>query len=408
MTRAKPIDRKYHYREKNVHDIKVGDLVVRLWSVDGPANRHEIEKAFLPLARSGFAYPYAVLLPDWHPGADAVVGSVVLTRNVLLPKMVGGDIGCGVCAVRLPVAIGDLLPSVPAIAADLRQAIPVGTSHNAVVTDRVKNHPLWQQELRASLSNRTLRKLIRQFGSLGGGNHFLEMQRDQEGGVWIMLHSGSRYLGIEVRDYYVAEGQRQKGVDQKLYARIPHLPADSAIGVDYLQDVQSVKEFARESRREMLLRAVEVVHRYVPEVEVAAVMASARDVSHNYVATEQYFGERLNVHRKGAIHLAKGDVGFVPGSMGTASYVVEGRGNEYAFCSCAHGGGRAMSRAAAVRSISHEQLRKSMDGIVCAHDGMLLDEAPDAYKDIRSVMRGQSDLVKIRHELHPVASVKGR
>ena len=402
------MNRNVEYRQKNVHDIKVGDMVVRVWSVDGPANRHEIEKAFLPLARSHFVHPYVALMPDWHPGEDAVVGSVVPTRNVLLPQVIGGDIGCGMCAVRLPAVLGDLMPFLEAIGAELRQEIPVGTAHNAVVADRVSGNPLWLSELRASITNRTLRKLIRQFGSLGGGNHFLELQRDSEEHVWIMLHSGSRYLGVEIRDYYLAEGQRLEGIDQKLYSRIPHFPADSTIGADYLQDVQSVKDFARESRREMMLRSLEVIQRHMPALDIVNIMESAVDISHNYVALEDYFGERLYIHRKGAIHLARGDRGFVPGSMGTASYVVEGRGNEYAFCSSAHGGGRAMSRAAAARSISQKRLRESMDGILCVHDGLLLDEAPDAYKDIRTVMRGQSDLVKILYELCPVVSIKGR
>ena len=153
-----------------------------------------------------------------------------------------------------------------------------------------------------------------------------------------------------------------------------------------------MREFARESRREMMLRALEVVHQHVPEVDLG--VEGIIDVSHNYVAMEEHFGERLYVHRKGAIHLGKGDAGFVPGSMGTASYVVEGRGNVFAFCSCAHGGGRAMSRSAAARSITQKQLRESMEGVLCVHEGLLLDEAPAAYKDIRIVMRGQSDLVR--------------
>ncbi len=402
------MDRKFQYREKNVHDIRVDDMNVRLWSVDGPANRREIERAFLPLARSGFVYPYVALMPDWHPGEDAVVGSVVPTRSMLLPQVIGGDIGCGMCAVPLPLSLDDLTPSLQTIGAELRQAIPVGTAHNAVVTDRVKDNPLWQKELRASISNRTLRKLIRQFGSLGGGNHFLEIQKDQENRVWIMLHSGSRYLGVEVRDFYVAEGHKIAGIDCKLYSKVPHISANTSLGSDYLQDVQSVREFARESRREMMFRALEVVQRHAPELDIAGIMGTAVDVSHNYVALEEYFDEPLYVHRKGAIRLSKGDIGFVPGSMGTSSYVVEGRGNEHAFCSCAHGGGRAMSRTAAARSISQKRLCESMDGIICEHDGLLQDEAPDAYKDIRTVMRGQSDLVKILYELTPAVSIKGR
>ncbi len=400
------MDRQYRYRQKNVHDLMVGEMAVRIWSVEGLVNRNGIEKTFLPLARAGFVHPYVALMPDWHPGEDAVVGSVVPTRNVLLPQVVGGDIGCGTCAVRLPVKVDRMGPVLEAVAADLRKTIPVGSAHNAVVTDRVKRHPLWQKELRASVTNRTLRKLMRQFGSLGGGNHFLEIQSDQEDQTWIMLHSGSRYLGVGVRDHYVAEGAKKAGIDRSLYAKVPHMPADSDLGADYLNDVGAVKEFARESRLEMVLRALEVIRRHVPEVNPG--VEDVMDVSHNYVAMEEHFGERLYVHRKGAIHLSKGDAGFVPGSMGTASYIVEGRGNEYAFCSCAHGGGRAMSRTAAARIITPKQLHESMEGVLCEHDGLLLDEAPAAYKDIRTVMRGQSDLVKILYELRPLVSVKGR
>jgi len=402
------MDRKYRYRERHVHEIRVQDLVVRLWSVEGPVNRKGIEKLFLPLAQAGVVHPYAVLMPDWHPGSDAVVGCVVPTRDVLLPRVIGGDIGCGVVAVRLPVSADEMRPSLPAIARELRQAIPVGTAYNAEVSERVKANLLWRRELRGAISNRTFRKLIRQFGSLGGGNHFLELQQDQEGHAWIMLHSGSRYLGVEVRDYYVAEGQRQEGIDQKAYARVPQLPGHSELGNDYLEDMTSVRDFARESRREMLHRALEVVQSHVAGLDVLGLMGRAIDVGHNYVACEEHLGDRLYVHRKGAIRLGRGDIGFVPGSMGTSSFVVEGRGNEFAFCSSAHGGGRAMSRAAAARAISEKRFRESMSDVLCAHDQVLLDEAPDAYKDIYTVMRGQSDLVKILHEVHPVVSIKGR
>jgi tRNA-splicing ligase RtcB len=402
------MDKKYQYRQKNVHDINVSDMLVRLWSARGPDNRQGIERAFLPLARTGFVHPYVALMPDWHPGKDAVVGSVVPTSNMLLPQVIGGDIGCGMCAVRLPFVAGDLADKFAEIAEKLRAVIPVGTAHNALVSDRVRSNPLWERELRAPISNRTLRKLVRQFASLGGGNHFLEIQADNESRFWIMLHSGSRYLGVDVRDYYVAEGAKQHGIDPKRYGRIPHIIAETELGMDYLQDIQSVRDFARESRKEMMLRTLEVVSGVASGLDTGSIMAEAIEISHNYVAQEEHFGERLFVHRKGAIHLDKGQFGLVPGSMGTNSYVVEGRGNEFGFSSCAHGGGRAMSRAAAARSISQKQLHESMTGVLCAHDGLLLDEAPDAYKDIRTVMRGQNDLIKILYDLHPVVSIKGR
>jgi tRNA-splicing ligase RtcB len=402
------MERRYCYRQKNVHDLTVAGVTVRLWSAEGAEDRALIKKAFEPLAQAGFVFPYLALMPDWHPGKDAVVGSVVPSRDVLLPSAIGGDIGCGVCAVRLPIMASDLVPSLESIGQRLREAIPVGSAHNSVVTDRVRDHPLWQKELRAPVSNRTLRKLVRQFGSLGGGNHFLEVQRDHEQRVWVMLHSGSRYLGVEVRDWYVAQGAEQPGIDRRLYARIPYLPAEGALAGDYLADMELVVEFARESRREMMLRALDVIREQVGGFDVQEVAKDLVDISHNYVAREEHFGESLFVHRKGAVRISREQTGSVPGSMGTASFIVQGRDNPYAFYSCAHGGGRAMSRSEALRKISRKDYQQSLRGVVCAHAEPLLDEAPEAYKDIRVVMRGQSDLVKTLYELAPMLSVKGQ
>ena len=402
------MDRKYHYTEKNVHDVDVAGMTVRLWSAEGAEGRAIIKRLFEPIARAGFVQPYVALMPDWHPGKDAVVGCVVPSREVLLPSVIGGDIGCGVAAVRLPLCEADLTDSWEPIGRRLREVIPVGSAYNSVVTDRVRTHPLWEKELRAPVSNRTLRKLVRQFGSLGGGNHFLEVQKDHEERLWVMLHSGSRYLGVQVRDWYVERGVDQPGIDKRLYARIPHLPADSPLAADYLADMRLVVEFARESRREMMLRTLEVIQEQSPQLDAVGVMREMIDISHNYVAREEHFGEALFVHRKGAIHVGKGQKGSVPGSMGTESFVIEGRGNEHAFYSCAHGGGRAMSRGEAMRKVSRKDYEQSLQGVVCAHSDLLLDEAPEAYKDIRVVMRGQADLVKTLYVLAPVLSVKGR
>lgn len=402
------MDRRYQYSEKNVHDIPVAGITVRLWSAEGAEGRAIIKKAFEPIAQAGFVHPYLALMPDWHPGKDAVVGSVVPSKDVLLPSIIGGDIGCGVCAVCLPLSVAEVAASLESIGRRLREVIPVGSAHNSAVTDRVRNHPLWAKELRAPVSNRTLRKLVRQFGSLGGGNHFLELQKDHDERVWVMLHSGSRYLGIEVRDWYSEQGADQAGIDKRLYARIPYLVAGSSLAADYLADMSLVIEFARESRREMMRRTLEVIQEHAKNFNLAHALAELIDVSHNYVAKEEHFGEFLYVHRKGAIRVAKGQAGFVPGSMGTSSFVIEGRGNEHAFFSCAHGGGRLMSRAEAMRKVSHKAYHQSLKDVVCAHSYVLLDEAPDAYKNIHQVMRGQADLVKTLSELNPLLSVKGR
>jgi tRNA-splicing ligase RtcB (3'-phosphate/5'-hydroxy nucleic acid ligase) len=396
-------------RGKHVHDIQVQDMNVRLWSVDGPTDRQEIQRMLAPLAKTGFVHPYMALMPDWHPGSEgSIVGSVIPTRSVLLPGMIGGDIGCGMIAVRLPVTTTGLAEHLESIALGLRTSIPSGSGLNTGISDRVQSNPIWRRELKAPVSNRTLRKLIRQFASLGGGNHFLEVQNDSDGYVWVMLHSGSRYLGMQVRDWYIEQGAKQPGIDTKVYSRIPYLLAESDLAHHYLADTSTVQEFARESRKEMMTRALETIGTFLGTLDIALLIAGAIEVGHNYVAVENHFGERLLVHRKGAIQISKGALGLVPGSMGTPSYVVEGRGNPFSFCSCAHGGGRAMSRSAAARRISEKTLRESMKNVVYDSEVPLLDEAPEAYKDIRMVMRGQKDLVKIRHELNPVVSVKGR
>lgn len=402
------MDRKYRYSANNVHDLGVGNLTVRLWSAEGTEGKAIIQRTFEPFAQAGFVHPYLALMPDWHPGKDSVVGSVIPSKDVLLPSVIGGDIGCGVCAVRLPLSVTDLAPLLEPLGRRLRELIPVGTAHNAVVTDRVKQQALWEQELRASVSNRTLRKLAHQFASLGGGNHFLELQKDAEARIWVMLHSGSRYLGVQVREWYVDHGADQSGVDKRLYARLPHLPIGSDLASGYLEDVRLVVAFARASRREMMLRTLEAIEEFRPEFNAIQTLTQLVDINHNYVEREEHFGEALFVHRKGAIRVGLNQQGLVPGSMGTSSFVVEGRGNEYGFCSCAHGGGRTMSRAEASRTITRRDYEQSLRDVVCAHSDVLLDEAPAAYKNIRTVMRGQSDLVKTVYELTPLLSIKGR
>ena len=406
------VDKRFRYRQSNVHDIPVEGSFVRLWSTDGTAQARMIEKAFRPLLRTLFVYPYAALMPDYHPGEGSMIGSVIPTRDVVLPSVMGGDLGCGMTAVRLPVSASALSEKLRTILQTLRARIPVGTAFNAVVTQRVASNSIWERQVRAPvLTNRLRRKLLRQFGSLGGGNHFLEVQEDQHGRSWVMLHSGSRYLGVIIQEHYVEAGREQSGIDARLYSRIPFLQAGTQVAEDYLFDLTFAMDFARESRREMMLRALEALaeqSREVDQTGAASLLESATDIAHNYVAWEEHFGEKIFVHRKGATRALDGEIGLIPGSMGTRSYVVEGRGNEFSFCSCSHGAGRAMSRGDAFRKISDKGFRRSMESIVYVHDDRIRDEAPEAYKDIQHVGRAQKDLVKIRHELRPLVSIKGQ
>lgn len=405
------VDKRFHYHEKHVHDLPIGEGVVRLWDARGVDGRDTIEESFMRLIRTGFVYPYVALMPDFHPGEGSMIGSVIPTRDVILPSVVGGDLGCGVTAVQLPIPAEELTPVFQSIRTMLKERIPTGTAHNAVITERVECNPIWQREVRCpAWNNRLKRKLLHQFASLGGGNHFMEIQEDTEGHAWVMLHSGSRYLGVIIRDAYIEVGQNSDGIDRKLYPRIPHFPAQNPMAQDYLADLAFVKDFARESRKEMLTRALEVLMAFssnLRETGLCNLLAASHDIAHNYVDEEEHFGERLYVHRKGAIRLREGEIGMIPGSMGTLSYVVEGRGNEFSFESCSHGAGRVMSRTDALRSVSEKDFKSSMEGVLYDYDNRLKDESPLAYKNSAQVLRSQKDLVRIRHELRPLLSIKG-
>jgi tRNA-splicing ligase RtcB len=406
------VDKAFRYHQKLVHDVAVDDSLVRLWDADGAVNGEMIRSAFRPLLATGFVWPYVALMPDYHPGEGSMIGSVIPTRQVLLPSVIGGDVGCGMTAVRLPMHADQVSGELAKIEKALRANIPVGTAHNAQVSQRVEQNPLWQRDVRAPiLANRLCRKMLRQFASLGGGNHFLEIQKDQEERVWCMLHSGSRYLGITFRDNYIGEGRNQVGLDQKIYAKFPYLQAGTQLADDYLADLQVVMDFARESRREMMMRTIEVFAAAFPGVEGLSwpeLVPGIHDMAHNFVSPEEHFGAQLFVHRNGAVRLAAGQIGLIPGSMGTCSYVVEGRGNAFGFNSCSHGAGRTMSRGDAFRAITDREFFCSMEGVVHDHDPRIKDEAPPAYKDIHRIMRAQKDLVKIAYELQPLLSVKGR
>jgi tRNA-splicing ligase RtcB len=405
------MDKRFQYRKKNVHDIHLKNGLIRLWSADGTGDKKVIEKSFERLFRSGFVYPYAALMPDYHPGEGSMIGSVIPTRDVLLPTVMGGDLGCGMTACRVPIAMNDLMPRLGLVRDMIKERVPTGDAYNTDVTPRVQENPIWGELAGRPWPTRNIQyKALRQFGSLGAGNHFIEIQADDEGQIWIMLHSGSRFLGIAIRDYYVKRGRQESGVNGSLYAKLSYIAANTPLATDYVRDVTLAVDFAKESRKEMMLRALEVfrnVFETRDSEKTVAIGNTAHDMAHNYVAAEDHFGETLFVHRKGAIRVGEGELGLIPGSMGTSSYVVKGRGNKHSFCSCSHGAGRAMSRKEAFKQISEKDFLKSMQGIVFDRVGRNKDEAPAAYKDISRVMRAQKDIVRIVNSLRPLASIKG-
>lgn len=402
------MEQKFRYDGKTVHDLVSDDGLIRIWSSDSINDKSEIIRSFLPLFKHRLIYPYVALMPDFHPGQGAMIGSVIPTRDVLLPSAVGGDIGCGVIAVQLSIPAENVVPQLEKIHRDLLDVIPVGSSQNSQVSQRVMSNKLWEKETNAPvLNSRSKKKLHRQFASLGGGNHFLEVQQDESENVWLMLHSGSRFFGVAVRDYYIEKGATTGNINPKLYSKFPVLPSESAIAQAYLSDLALAMEFARESRKEMMIRALEVFEKIFHFCDPLTEIELAIDIAHNFVALELHWNEPLYIHRKGATVANLGTKGLIPGSMGSKSYVVEGRGNQYSFNSCSHGAGRTMSRADAFRRISDKDFEKSVQDVVHSCSERLKDESPLAYKNIESVMRGQRDLVKVSVELIPLLSIKG-
>jgi len=349
------------------------------------------------------AFKWVALMPDCHQGYGVPIGSVLATREVVIPNAVGVDIGCGMCAVRsnlsnvAPDAIGSIV-------AGIKKIVPTGFSHHAEKQswegfDNAPDSAIVQSQLESAHY---------QLGTLGGGNHFIELQRDARGTLWIMLHSGSRNIGLQIARHF---HNKAVALCQKWQSAIAHpdlcfLPLDTPEAEQYLLAMQFALEFARENRFHMLNAVQQVIREIVPD----ASFDQPINIHHNYVARETHFSQQVFVHRKGATSAQSGQMGIIPGSQGATSYIVRGKGNPESFMSCSHGAGRKMGRRQAQRQLSlqTEQKRLVQMGVVHAVESVRnLDEAPGAYKDIQQVMRNQSDLVEIVEELHPLGVVKG-
>lgn len=338
-----------------------------------------------------------VVLPDVHLAREVCIGTVVATSRLIYPAAVGGDIGCGVAAIAFDAAADALRnePNACRMLERLREVVPI---------IRHKNRVLPRELAAASVSDPRLETTRRrdgavQFGTMGRGNHFLEFQSDDEGRLWLMIHSGSRAVGQAIRDFHIARAIGSGG-------GLASLPADSAHGAAYLNDAQRAREYARANRRAMIDAAADAVRELLA---AAPIESTYFDCDHNHVARETHAGEELWVHRKGAMRAAADEPGIIPGSMGTESFHVQGRGGEASLCSSSHGAGRAMARDEARRRIRPGDLERQMgevwfDASIAAG---LREEAPTAYKDIGRVLRAQSDLTRVVRRLRPVLVYKG-
>ena len=383
--------------------LKGANVDVLLW-----ADIAEVESSALTQLRKITTLPCVVhhvaAMPDVHLGRGATVGSVVAMKDAVCPAAVGVDIGCGMAAVRSSLRASDLPDSLSKLRGDIEAAVPTGFSmHDSAARD-VRSLGLFRDFDKLSPKVQSDKGVaLRQLGTLGGGNHFIEVCLDEEQRVWVMLHSGSRRIGKLLAEIHIAKAKHlahnQRLVDPDLAHFIAGTPEMDA----YRRDLDWAQAYAWENRKKMLSLVLEAVHKSFPDARFEAPVLC----HHNYVSEEVHFGERLLVTRKGAIAAKKGMLGIIPGSMGARSYIVRGLGHPAAFESASHGAGRRMSREQAKKRFSLRDLEEQTRGVECRKDRGVLDEIPGAYKDIEAVMDRQRDLVEIVHELKQVVCVKG-
>jgi tRNA-splicing ligase RtcB (3'-phosphate/5'-hydroxy nucleic acid ligase) len=389
-----------------------GEIPIRLWadpaSIEASALRQLHNVSTIPQV-AGVA-----VMPDVHTGIGATVGSVIAMRGAVCPAAVGVDIGCGMTAVRTSLTAADLPGDLGALRDRIERAIPVGRAGHASPTDParltgfdpVRWTEFWREfDALAPAVHARRDRALSQMGTLGSGNHFIELCLDTEDRVWLMLHSGSRNIGKELAEFHIGVARKldhnQGFVDRDLAVFLDRTPEMSA----YRADLFWAQEYARYNRAVMMALFQHVIARAFK----AAKPTFEQTISchHNYVAEETYDGEKLLVTRKGAIRAGSGEYGIIPGSMGTRSYIVKGRGNKAAFNSASHGAGRLMSRSKARKAFTQSDLERQTAGVECRKDVGVIDEIPGAYKAIEQVMAAQTDLVEIAAELRQLICVKG-
>ncbi len=356
-----------------------------------------------------FVFKHVALMPDVHLGKGALVGSVVATKDAVIPAAVGVDVGCGMSAIKTPFVAEQLEGKLKQIRLDIEAAIPVGFNQNKDVEKAVANWQGWRdfKELHSGVQHLE-GKAMKQMASLGGGNHFIEVCLDTENAVWLMLHSGSRHIGNMLAQNHISTAkQLAKLADTTLPdPDLAYFVAGTPEFTAYWRDLQWAQDYARFNRDVMMARFQRIVEKHLAGGKPTKPLLSV-NCHHNYAEKEVHFGEDVYVTRKGAVRAREEDYGIIPGSMGTKSFIVKGKGNHDSYCSCSHGAGRLMSRNKAKKHFSLDDLVEQTQGIECRKDEGVLDEIPGAYKPIDEVMANQSDLVEVVATLKQVVCVKG-
>jgi len=373
------------------------------------------------VAQMPFVHGWVAVMPDVHWGMGATIGSVIPTEKAIIPAAVGVDIGCGMMAVQTSLTANDLPDELGSMRSAIEAAVPHGRTASGGPGDRGAwgDLPAVVEEAWAGLSDRfesigkthpKIRKgnSVNHLGTLGTGNHFIEVCLDESDQVWFMLHSGSRGVGNRIGSYFIELAKRdmQTWMINLPDANLAYLPEGTQHFHDYVGAVRWAQEFAM-TNREVMMQAVVRAVRSLDALPDFNAELKAVNCHHNYVTKENHCGKNLWVTRKGAVRARKGDFGIIPGSMGARSYIVEGKGNDDSFHSCSHGAGRAMSRTEARMRFSVEQHVEATAGVECRKDADVIDETPAAYKSIDAVMEAQKDLVDVVHTLRQVVCVKG-
>lgn len=399
---------------------------IKMWTEGVPVEDEALHQ-LVNIATMPFIHNHVAVMPDVHLGKGATVGSVIATRGAIIPAAVGVDIGCGMNAVRLNLKASDLPDNLHGVRSAIEAAVPHGRTDNGGDNDRgawgeVPDHVVgvvgskdgglfmlgFDQIVEKHLSVRTsTKRILTQCGTLGTGNHFIELCIDEAQDVWVMLHSGSRGVGNQIGRYFI---ERAKKHMEQFFISLPdkdlaYLPDGTQDFTDYMQAVEWAQEYAALNRWLMLNATINAINtslnRHVYGTE------SAVNCHHNYVSREHHFGSNVLVTRKGAVRAREGELGIIPGSMGAKSFIVRGLGNPESFCSCSHGAGRKMSRTEAKRTFTLADHEAATAGVECRKDSDVIDETPAAYKSIDAVMAAQADLVEIVHTLKQVVCVKG-
>ena len=369
------------------------------------------------IASIPFVGPWVAVMPDVHLGKGATVGSVIPTRGAIIPAAVGVDIGCGMAAVRTTLRAKDLPDSLAQLRSGIERSVPVGNGRGGEhwklpdsIGTRIAQSGLVERLDVIKQKHRKVRtdKLGCQIGTLGGGNHFIELCLDESDAVWVMLHSGSRGTGNLIGTYFIERAREELG-KRVLGFHVPDkdlafFMQGEPLFDDYVEAVSWAQDYARENREAMMARVLHEMRHRLPKFQLEKMAVNCH---HNYVQQETHAGVELLVTRKGAVSARAGELGIIPGSMGAKSFIVRGLGNADSFHSCSHGAGRVMSRTRARQEITLAQHREATAQVECRKDAGVIDESPAAYKDIDAVMAAQSDLVEIVHTLRQVLCIKG-